>query len=555
MGCTLSPAVPLLGPDAPGQAQLEVLQMPKRVDLDAMIPRADFDVVEEPVRSTDLIKDFPIAYLGPNSPYLKLLRKPDFQRETNHWSPEQVVSLISSFVDDEVIPSLIIWRAPRYIFVIDGGHRLSALRAWMEDDYGDQATSLAFYGGDISKRQREIAKVTRKMIERQVGTYAQLQGKLNLKDAPQRDQNRAQVMLTRALTLQWIQGSSKVAEASFFKINSQGTPLDETEGMLIKNREKPLAISARAILRAGSGHKYWSDFHPDVQNEIEGLATEFHERFFKPEASEPLKTLDLPIGGTVSPVDALALLVEFLSFAGNRDKDPRGIALYDDDLDGSKTVRVMKNGFHVLNRIAGNAPASLGLHPAVYFYNDRGKYSRFLFLGMAWLIQDAVRNNNSRFFIEFTRWRSHIEAFLIANKSLIGLAVQNMAKGQRVKNIKLMYELLLTDLKEGKTPVLELVMSRMGLQGRILDVKASTTTSAITDDTKSMIYVRQAIERSLRCPICDGLLDPSKSVSYDHVVPVRHGGKGTPENTQMAHPFCNTGYKEHLASLEAKEKV
>jgi hypothetical protein len=32
----------------------------------------------------------------------------------------------------------------------------------------------------------------------------------------------------------------------------------------------------------------------------------------------------------------------------------------------------MKNSFNVLNRVSGNAPASLGLHPAVYFYNERG---------------------------------------------------------------------------------------------------------------------------------------------------------------------------------------
>jgi len=64
------------------------------------------------------------------------LRKPDFQRETNHWSPEQVVTFIASFLDDELIPSLILWYSPSYIFVIDGGHRLSALRAWMNDDYG-----------------------------------------------------------------------------------------------------------------------------------------------------------------------------------------------------------------------------------------------------------------------------------------------------------------------------------------------------------------------------------------------------------------------------------
>jgi hypothetical protein len=105
--------------------------MAKRVDLDAMIPREDFAIAQE-TYVLDLIKDFPVTHLANESPILKLLRKPDFQRETNHWNPDQVVSLLASFVDGEVIPSLILWKAPRYIFVIDGGHRLSALRAWME---------------------------------------------------------------------------------------------------------------------------------------------------------------------------------------------------------------------------------------------------------------------------------------------------------------------------------------------------------------------------------------------------------------------------------------
>ena len=61
------------------------------------------------------------------------------------------MTFVASFLDNEVIPSLILWKAPAYMFVIDGGHRLSALRAWMEDDYGDKAISLAFYGGEISE--------------------------------------------------------------------------------------------------------------------------------------------------------------------------------------------------------------------------------------------------------------------------------------------------------------------------------------------------------------------------------------------------------------------
>jgi hypothetical protein len=318
--------------------------------------------------------------------------------------------------------------------------------------------------------------------------------------------------------------------------------------LLIKNRKKPIAISARAILRAGSGHKYWSSFPDERAAEVESVTEEFHERVFKPEAEEPLKTLELPLGGTVSPVDALSLLIEFLSIAGTRDKDGKTIDKYVDDISGEETVIVLKNSLQILNRIAGNNPASLGLHPAVYFYNEKGKYSRFLFLGMAAVIQDKIRNNNATFFKAFTDARARLEQFLIDNKSLIGIVLQNLSKGQRVPKMKDLFEFLVSQLQESKEIKLEDAIGRMGLRGRILDVNAIHTAPNISDDTKSLVYVRQAIKTALRCPVCGGLLDPTKSVSYDHIVPRRAGGTGDASNTQMAHPYCNTGYKESQAS-------
>ncbi len=525
--------------------------MAKRVDLDAMIPREDFAVAQE-TYVLDLIKDFPITNLKDDSPVLKLLRKPDFQRETNHWNPDQVVSLIASFVDGEVIPSLILWKAPRYIFVIDGGHRLSALRAWMLDDYGDGAVSLSFYKGEISARQKDIAKYTRTLVEAQVGRYSTLQRLVDTKNAPEDAARRAQVLFTRALPLQWIQGDASVAETSFFKINSQGTPLDDTETLLIKNRKKPIAIAARAILRAGSGHKYWSKFSTVRVDEVETETHEFHDKIFKPEAEEPLKTLELPLGGSVSPVDALGLLVEFLSIAGTRDKDAKAIDKYADDELGEDTVLVLKNALQVLNRIAGNNPASLGLHPAVYFYNEKGKYSRFLFLGMVAVIQDKLRNNNAGFFKKFTAVRKELEQFLIENKSLIGLIVVNLSKRQRVSKVRDLLELLVNTLQDDKTLKVEDVIASLGIRGRILDANAIQAAPHISDDTKSMVYVRQAVTSALRCPVCGGILDPSKSVSYDHIEPRRKGGSGDHTNVQLAHPYCNTGYKESNAAIAEK---
>src|SRR6478752_5765036 len=103
------------------------------VNLDAMIVRADFAQMGDPDSSYDSITGISLENLAPSGLIGKLLRKPDFQRETNHWSPNQVVSLISSFINGDLIPSVILWKSTLFLFVIDGGHRLSVLKAWIED--------------------------------------------------------------------------------------------------------------------------------------------------------------------------------------------------------------------------------------------------------------------------------------------------------------------------------------------------------------------------------------------------------------------------------------
>ena len=74
------------------------------VNLDAMIKREDFATTEIESSSfenvtTISLRDFTAGGLiGPS------LRKPDFQRETNHWIPEQVVSLLECFINGDLIP-------------------------------------------------------------------------------------------------------------------------------------------------------------------------------------------------------------------------------------------------------------------------------------------------------------------------------------------------------------------------------------------------------------------------------------------------------------------
>ena len=79
------------------------------VNLDAMIRREDFALSE--ANSTAYFDGVPaisIRELESSGLYAPLLRKPDFQRETNHWDPEQVVSLLECFVNGDLIPSVIL---------------------------------------------------------------------------------------------------------------------------------------------------------------------------------------------------------------------------------------------------------------------------------------------------------------------------------------------------------------------------------------------------------------------------------------------------------------
>jgi hypothetical protein len=266
------------------------------VNLDAMIVREDFAAQNNADQTYDMVqsislRDFtPGALVGPN------LRKPDFQRETNHWTPAQVLSLLECFVDGDLIPSVILWKSPANIFVVDGGHRLSVLKAWVEDDYGDGPISYAFFGKDIPKSQKKVAEKTRKLINEKIGSFKHVQSKLMQPDLESEEKRKLNAVISRALSIQWVNGDAEKAESSFFKINTEGTPLDDIEELLLKTRKKPISIAARAIMRAGTGHKYWSAFSQKAK-EIEEKARTIHRLMFEPELDTPIKTLDMPLGG------------------------------------------------------------------------------------------------------------------------------------------------------------------------------------------------------------------------------------------------------------------
>jgi hypothetical protein len=177
------------------------------VNLDAMIPREDF-LIEE-ASTPDMGRPGTELYLHSltDDGRLATYRKPDFQRETAAWKPEIVAAFIKSVVDGDVIPSVILWKSPNSgkVFVIDGAHRLSALIAWLRDDYGDRGHSNEFFGFIDDPSRQTAATATRKILDQEggVGNYKQLKSYARSPDSAPND-----VQLKRSMRIRYYKDRS-----------------------------------------------------------------------------------------------------------------------------------------------------------------------------------------------------------------------------------------------------------------------------------------------------------------------------------------------------------
>lgn len=536
------------------------------VNLDALVIREDFEVENETMPPSRNRGDLSISDLQPNSLTFQVLRKPDFQRETANWSPERIAGLVKSFLDGDLIPAIILWRSPTSgnLFVIDGAHRLSALIAWVHDDYGDRKLSREFYNNAIPREQVLAAEKTRKIVADTVGSFLEIEGAgKNPTNSPPERVLRARNMASLAIELQWVNGDAQRAEDSYFKINQEATLIDPTELIMLKSRNKPNAIAARALIRAGVGHKYWSAFPEPMQRQIEKIAREVYEMLFTPELETPIKTLDLPVAGKGYSAESVGLVFDFVNFANKvpqaslrpkKTKKPTDIELQVDG-DGSQTLAFLKNVKALAFRISGNDKSSLGLHPAVYFYGATGRYQPPVFLAIARFIQEL---DEKKRFPVFTEVRDRFEEFLLKYRYFTNQIVGAGGSGTRsLEPLLSYYRTLLDAISDGKSDA-EIVASLQAIPRlkslQVVTEEDKTLNRNFTRDVKSAVFLRESLEKALRCKICNGRIH-KEAITFDHIKRKEDGGLGGPDNAQMAHPYCNTGYKEktHHESLPAED--
>ncbi|HEX5732727.1 MAG TPA: DUF262 domain-containing protein [Blastocatellia bacterium] len=522
--------------------ELQEDDMPRTitVNLDALIPRADFEIIESTSQSSPP-PAIAIRDLEGDAFFFSGLRKPDFQRETVSWSPKKIHDFVKTFVDGDLIPALILWRSQGTNFIIDGAHRLSALIAWVNDDYGDGELSRKFFTAVIEPQQKKMAERTRALINKNIGSYKDHQFAVKHPEKSKPDVvSRALLFGQISIQLQWVSGDSKKAESSFFKINQEAVPIDKTELRLLQARNKPNAMAARAIIRAGTGHKYWSKpgISEDMKNMIEGLARQIYSNLFTPLLTVPIKTLDLPVAGQSYSSQTLPLIFELVNITNEH-------LLQDivDDTTGDETVQFLKNVRGVANRISSTHPTSLGLHPVVYFYSSEGRFQPTSFLAVISLLQSFEKEDLYRV---FTDHRKDFEEFLVKYKDYSNQVIRKWGSGVKAfDKQKDLYRLILDKMIEGKSEaeILKHLAGHdlFGFLAPIVSQKRSVSAD-FTPSTRSEAFLRDAIDTPVRCGICQARLH-IKSITTDHVLRKAEGGQGEVDNAQNAHPYCNTVYK------------
>jgi hypothetical protein len=443
---------------------------------------------------------------------------------------------------------VILWKNRELMFVIDGSHRLSALIAWVQDDYGDGERSQRFFNHMIPEAQKMVAKRTRDLIEKEFGSYKEHKAAVANPEGYGPDiLRRARSFGSLAIDLQWVRGNSVAAEASFKRINQQQAKISDQELELLDSRKRPNTIAARAIIRRGTGHKYWSPFSQATRTEVEELATDLHRLIFWPDVEYPIKTVDLPIGGQVYSGTALRMVYDLV----NLSVGPQSAG---DDTDGSRTIECLKRARRVMQLLLGNEPRSLGLHPAVYCYSWTGKQQPVLFLVIAELIVELERTNKLP---EFIKCRKELELFLMGNRALINQLIRKFGtKNSGNRNLRKFYDTVLGHLKSGVTheglaDTLRAAPTYSYLQPGESPYDGTSKPTKFSKGSRSGIALKDLLKGAPRCSICGGVL-PVQAMSVDHVKRRADGGLAVPDNAQLTHPYCNTGYKESVVARAKK---
>jgi len=532
--------------------------------------------------------------------WFKIIRKPDFQRETNAWTPEDCFEFLDSVFNGRIIPSIILWHNQENgsIYVLDGAHRLSVIRAWMKNDWGDKAGD--YYSRMDEELIKEAARKTRELVQQKIGLFQDLhQVFQEYTELVQQGQAPKQVMTPprfaqatfynrvvgglQTLSVQWERGNYDSAEQSFLRINRRGQPLDPWEATLIEYRTSSYARSINCIANGGEAGHYWPE-PTDVESIDEQLtdtvksfsdkAAYIHKCLFVPPFKLPVASLNAPL--MVAPAyfqkhkylfEVIPLIV-YKEIASAEDDQIRYMKK-DAKLPAPTIIRnadailsSMKDGLeHLISPT--HSSKSLSVVPLFYWYNQKGQYARGLLYGFIyWLLagsDEDITNrklvlsaNRDRF--EYLWFHLKSEIATLQERGGAGLKATTRTANFLQAFLQLLHDRpdLHADSSELRAKVIDILREYANITERGPKVKTSRSFS--TKD-KSLINIREMFEGSVRCHICGGVVNLQYGgVQYDHTEDYALSGCTDPETGKPSHPFCNRHKIQIQACRVGQEK-
>ncbi|MDO8377401.1 DUF262 domain-containing protein [Phenylobacterium sp.] len=500
------------------------------VNLDALIPRADLFEQSVPGKLDQNIR---ISDLEPGVTY-NLLRKPDFQRETANWNPQQVAGLIQTFSDSDIIPAIILWENGTSLFVVDGAHRLSALIGWVQSDFGAGTLSQLMFGTKIPDHQRVMHDQTIELVRNAVGLWPDYK-------------ERKGISSLRTLPVQWIEGrTAPQAARAFIRINQGGTEIDALETRILQAGGSALAVATRAIARGGAGHRYWDHFsNEEARRRSPALGEEIYKLLYEPKLEPPLKTVEVPLAGIGYGVAVLRLAFDLVALANQLPvaDSTRKAKATDPELEkdptGTQTLAYLRRTKRIVQMILSNERHSLGLHPALYCYTSNGNFQPAALLNIvAWVMRlDATGRLET-----FRRVRGDFEDLILAHPAMVKPAVNKLGTGTRNRPRALSLLDRAVDLLaagKSKEEAWETLIEEFP-QIAVAEPEPEEGEGAgrpFSSGAKSALSLSD-LGAAPRCPLCQGLLHPNGKTA-DHRDKRADGGSSHSRNGRWVHPACN----------------
>lgn len=416
-----------------------------KVKLESLIPRAEVTSDKEVnnlKKNNITLKD-----LKKDDLFFKLLRKPYFQRDTNSWDLSKVDNILNSFTENMLIPAVILWNSSDDgIFIVDGAHRLSALAAWVNDDYGSEL--------DYSKHLQ-----IKNFIENKYKNYDEL-----CKSNSVTNNKLLNTLATKAINIEWITGDYSLVKNSFIRINEQGVAITLDEKEIIKNDEKPPAIIARTILSYSGGQ---------IINHQDKVTNKIYEMLFLPMYSKVNKVV--PMAGSLYADFIISKVYNFIKTIEDEKE-------YD-------YVALLNKTYNILDLIVNK----LELNNRVYFYGVTYQFKQSAFVGITRLIMKLYEEDNIKLFSDN---REKFEKYLVDNPEHIQIIVR---KKRHVKNS-------MDDLQNYYLGVLEYISTG---KNKILKEKFSYLSNNKKTDKMKKIEekYKQEIELLIKCKICGGYIN------------------------------------------------